>query len=137
MLDFMLHINIQFYVGRAKGKPENERGPSDWYSPDPPRARLARSPTHDDPFRQHPPRQDHPLRPRLDRPTDAYGNPLPRVGYSTADAEWYASQLAEHAEPWAPWPDWTDERWTLSDAEADRLAAEAEAERRVESPSYL
>ncbi|MEW4569723.1 hypothetical protein AB1L88_17805 [Tautonia sp. JC769] len=73
----------------------------------------------------------------LDRPTDTFGNPLPRVGYSTADAEWYASQLAEHAEPWASWPDWTDERWTLSDAEADRLAEEAEANCRVEFPGYL
>jgi hypothetical protein len=73
----------------------------------------------------------------LPRPTDAYGNPLACVGYSEADAEWHAAQSAEHAEPWASWPAWTDQRWTLSDAEADRLAAEAEAERRVESPGYL
>ena len=77
------------------------------------------------------------LSPRPERPTDAYGNPLPRVPYSVADASWWAAESAQPREPWASWPDWTDERWTLTDAEADRLAAEAEARARVESPTYL
>jgi hypothetical protein len=40
-------------------------------------------------------------------------------------------------EPWASWPEWTDERWTLSDAEADVLANQAEADHRLETLGYL
>lgn len=71
-----------------------------------------------------------------------------------ADRDWAASQnedwhvdaptpedvladSTDYAEPWSSWPDWTDERWTLTDAEADAMAADAEAQARMESMGYL
>ena len=63
----------------------------------------------------------------LDRPTDAYGNPLRRVGYSAADAAWHAVQGGDFH--------------TLDTDTAsilwERAAADAEAERRVETLGYL
>ncbi|QDV34415.1 hypothetical protein [Tautonia plasticadhaerens] len=64
---------------------------------------------------------------RLSRPTDAYGNPLRRVGYSAADAAWHASQGGDfHALD-------TDTASILW----ERAANDAEADYRVESLGYL
>jgi hypothetical protein len=63
----------------------------------------------------------------LPGPTDAYGNPLRTVGYSTADAAWHASQGGDfHTLD----PDTASILW-------DRAAADAEADRRVETLGYL
>ena len=63
----------------------------------------------------------------LGRPTDAYGNPLRRVGYSAADAAWHAAQGGDfHTLD-------TDTATILW----ERAAADAEAERRVETLGYL
>lgn len=67
---------------------------------------------------------------------------------SEADRRWWAAQSTDHhtteptpvealTEPWASWPAWTDEVWTITDAEADELAEDFEADRRVETLGYL
>jgi hypothetical protein len=71
------------------------------------------------------------------------------------DRDWHAQQnddwhdldeptpsetLDEPGEPidYDDWPDWAqEERWTLSDAEWDRLAEEAKSRTRIEQPNYL
>ncbi|WP_152051309.1 hypothetical protein [Tautonia marina] len=63
----------------------------------------------------------------LDRPTDTFGNPLRRVRYSAEDAAWHAAQGGDfHSLD-------TDTASILW----EQVAADAEAERRVESPCYL
>lgn len=63
----------------------------------------------------------------LGRPTDIYGNPLRRVRYSAADTAWNAAQGGDFH--------------TLDTDTAsilwEQAAADADTQRRVESPFYL
>ncbi|MEW4568514.1 hypothetical protein AB1L88_11675 [Tautonia sp. JC769] len=63
----------------------------------------------------------------LGRPTDAYGNPLRRARYSASDAAWHAAQGGDfHSLD----TDTASILWEQAEADAD-------AQRRVESPFYL